>query len=294
MTAMGTEHPVLRDLWDFGDLEGSRKRFEELADTAAVGDDPGYLAEVLTQIARTYGLQQRFDDADAVLDRVDAMLTDQMPAASVRSRLERGRVRNSAGERAESVPLFAEALEQAQRAGLDDLAVDAAHMLGIVEPGDEGIAWNERALEMADASPDPSAQRWKGSLLNNLGWAYHDRGEHAEALAMFERCLAYFTANGPDERAAIARWSIAKMDRHLGRTTEALEIQRDLLERPDHRDNEYEGYAREELAECLLALGRGEEAKPHFARAYELLHTDPWLARDEAPRLDRLRELGGV
>lgn len=294
MTAMGTEHPVLRDLWDFGDLEGSRKRFEELADTAAVRDDPGYLAEVLTQIARTYGLQQRFDDADAVLDRVDAMLTDQMPAASVRSRLERGRVRNSAGERAESVPLFAEALEQAQRAGLDDLAVDAAHMLGIVEPGGEGIAWNERALEMADASPDPSAQRWKGSLLNNLGWAYHDRGEHAEALAMFERCLAYFTANGPDERAAIARWSIAKMDRHLGRTTEALEIQRDLLERPDHRDNEYEGYAREELAECLLALGRGEEAKPHFARAYELLHTDPWLARDEAPRLDRLRELGGV
>jgi tetratricopeptide (TPR) repeat protein len=167
-------------------------------------------------------------------------------------------------------------------------------MLGIVEPGDAGIAWNERALAMAEASSDPSAQRWKGSLLNNLGWAYHERGEHDAALGMFKRCLEYFTENGPEERAAIALWSAAKMDRHLGRTTNALVIQRELLERPDHRDNAYEGYAREELAECLLALGRADEARPEFARAYELLHTDPWLARDEAPRLDRLRELGGV
>jgi tetratricopeptide (TPR) repeat protein len=285
---------VLRDVWDFGDPEGSRGRFEELAERPGVRTDPGYLAEVMTQIARTYGLQQRFDEADAVLDRVNATLTADTPAASVRSRLERGRVRNSAGQRVESVPLFAEALKQAQRAGLDDLAVDAAHMLGIVEPGEAGIAWNERALDMAEGSPDPAAQRWKGSLLNNLGWTYHDRGDHAAALEMFERCLAYHTENGPDERAAIARWSIAKMDRHLGRTTDALNIQRELLERPDHRDNANEGYAREELAECLLALGRADEARPQFARAYELLHTDPWLARDEAPRLDRLRELGGV
>lgn len=212
----------------------------------------------------------------------------------MRSRLERGRVRNSSGHPADSVPLFTEALEYAQAAGLDDLAVDAAHMLGIVEPGDAAIAWNERALQMAEASADPAAQRWKGSLLNNLGWAYHDRGDHAGAREMFERCLAYHTENEQDELASIARWSIAKMDRHLGRTTEAVEIQRALLERPDHRDNAMEGYAREELAECLLLEGHAELARPEFARAYELLHTDPWLARDEAPRLQRLRELGGL
>jgi len=291
---MASDLPVLRDLWDFGDPEGSRKRFEDLAAAPAAEADPGYRAEVLTQIARTYGLQQRFEEADAVLDRVDATLTPQMSAASVRSRLERGRVRNSAGEPAASVPFFTEALEQAQSAGLDDLAVDAAHMLGIVEPDAAGIAWNERALEMAEASADPAAQRWKGSLLNNLGWAYHDRGEHDAARGMVERCLAYHTENGPDDRAAIARWSVAKMNRFVGRTQEALKIQSELLERPDHRDNELEGYAREELAECLLALGRAGEAQPHFARAYELLHTDPWLARDEAARLERLRDLGGL
>jgi tetratricopeptide (TPR) repeat protein len=279
----------LRDVWDFGDPEGSRKRFEELAQQAT---DDGARAEVLTQIARTYGLQQRFEEADEVLDRVDAMLTPDMAAASVRSALERGRVRNSAGSPADSVPLFTAALDRAQRAGLDDLAVDAAHMLGIAEPDAAGIHWNERALAMAEASADSDAQRWKGSLLNNLGWAYHDRGENAEAREMFQRCLAFFTEHGPDDRAAIARWSVAKMDRHLGRTQEALEAQTALLERDDHRDNALEGYAREELAECLLALGRGDEARPQFARAYELLHTDLWLARDEAGRLERLRTLG--
>jgi tetratricopeptide (TPR) repeat protein len=291
VTGMADE-PVLRDVWALGNPEGSRKRFEELADQARERGDTAYLAEVSTQIARAYGLQQRFDEADAVLDEVDGMLTDEMPAASVRSRLERGRIRNSAGDPAASVPLFSGALEQAQRAGLDDLAVDAAHMLGIVEPGDASIDWNERALEMAEESSDPQAQRWKGSLYNNLGWAYHDRGDHAAALGVFERCLAYFTETGQDDRTAIARWSIAKMYRFVGRTQEAVEIQRELLDRPDHRNNEFEGYAQEELAECLLALGR--DAKAHFARAYELLHTDPWLSRDEAPRLERLRELGGL
>src|SRR5262245_26748605 len=106
---MGSDLPVLREVWDFGDLDGSRKRFEELAETATAQGDSAYAAEVLTQIARTYGLQQRFDDADELLDRVDGQLTDEMPAASVRSRLERGRVRNSSGDPAASVPLFTEA-----------------------------------------------------------------------------------------------------------------------------------------------------------------------------------------
>lgn len=290
---MGSDLPVLRDVWDFDDPEGSRKRFEELAERAAEVNDTGYRLEALTQVARTYGLQQRFDEADALLDDVDGQLTPGMTAAFVRSRLERGRVRNSSGHPADSVAPFTEALRAAQPAGLDDLAVDAAHMLGIVAPDEAGIAWNERALAMAEGSADPLARRWKGSLLNNLGWTYHDRGDHAAALGMFERCWAYFAENGPDARAAMARWSIAKMYRFVGRTAEALEIQRELLERADHRDNANEGYAREELAECLLALGRADEARPEFARAWELLHTDPWLARDEAPRLERLKELAG-
>ena len=38
--------------------------------------------------------------------------------------------------------------------------------------------------------------------------------------------------------------------------------------------NEPDGYFHEELAECLHASGRADEAKPHFRRAYEELSKD--------------------
>jgi branched-chain amino acid transport system ATP-binding protein len=47
----------------------------------------------------------------------------------------------------------------------------------------------------------------------------------------------------------------------------------------------------EEIAECLLALKRPEEAKSYFARAYELLSKDKWLVAEEPKRLERLRDL---
>ena len=47
------------------------------------------------------------------------------------------------------------------------------------------------------------------------------------------------------------------------------------------------------MAECLLALGRGDEARTHFARAYAELSKDQWLAESEPARLGRLAQLGG-
>lgn len=54
------------------------------------------------------------------------------------------------------------------------------------------------------------------------------------------------------------------------------------------------GYVEEEIGECLLALDREEEAQPHFARAYAILHGDLWLKRDQPERLNRLASLGRV
>jgi hypothetical protein len=75
----------------------------------------------------------------------------------------------------------------------------------------------------------------------------------------------------------------------VGRPAEALEIQRQL-----HQEcasaNAPDGYVEEEIAECLLALGRAEEAKPHFAEAFALLEK-PLTDQGEAARLARLREL---
>jgi len=107
---------------------------------------------------------------------------------------------------------------------------------------------------------------------------------------MFEKTLAFHEQGERAFPAGIARWSIAKMYRFLGRIDEALALQRELLESPERRDKPAEGYTHEEIGECLLLLGRADEARPHFARAWQLLHADVWLQRDEPARLARLKE----
>ena len=59
---------------------------------------------MLTQIARTEGLQREFEEAHAILDTVEAMLTDEMGVPRIRYLLERGRVYNSSNQREKSKP----------------------------------------------------------------------------------------------------------------------------------------------------------------------------------------------
>jgi tetratricopeptide (TPR) repeat protein len=91
----------------------------------------------------------------------------------------------------------------------------------------------------------------------------------------------------------IALWAEARTLRSLGRVEEALALQQELLREFDTL-GEPDGYVYEELAECLAALGHDDEARPYFARAYETLSRDPWLAESEPARLERLRDLGAA
>jgi len=285
--------PSFDALWNFDDPAGTETRFRELLAKAKESADPGYAAELQTQIARTQGLQQKFDEAHATLDRVDASLKPDMKTAKVRSLLERGRVFNSSGKAKESIPIFKEALRVAQESGLENYAIDAVHMLGIAEKGRESLNWNLEAIRLAEAAKDPKARRWLGPLYNNTGWTYFDMGQYAEALKLFERDIEFRRQSATNVEVGIARWSAAKMLRHLGRVDESLKLQMELLEDPDRKNNDSEGYTREEIGECLLLLKRSGEAGPYFARAWELLHNDPWLSRDEPDRLARLKRLGG-
>ncbi|MEM6553320.1 MAG: tetratricopeptide repeat protein [Planctomycetota bacterium] len=289
-----SDHPSkdIDRLWDYQDPAGTRTQFHELLASHALKDDPAFRAEVLTQIARTHGLEQNFDAGHQTLDEADALTTDQTPRPRVRSLMERGRLHDSSGNPKQSIPFFEKALTLAKDTGLEPLAVDAAHMLGIVCEGDAALTWTEHALKLADEATHPDARAWRGTLYNNLGWTYHKGNRHEDALRMFEQSLQAETDAGHTKYIAIARWSIAKMQRFLGQPEQAIQTQEELLEGPDRQNNASEGYTREEIGECLLILGRNHEAAPHFARAWELLHTDRWLQRDEPDRLERLRRLG--
>jgi tetratricopeptide (TPR) repeat protein len=61
--------------------------------------------------------------------------------------------------------------------------------------------WTQRGLELAER--EPSAAYWAGPLLNNLGWAYFDTGEHEQALELFERALEV-RRRDPENQDAIA------------------------------------------------------------------------------------------
>jgi tetratricopeptide (TPR) repeat protein len=280
----------IAELWDFDRPDVSEERFRA-ALVAATGSDALVLR---TQLARALGLRRRFEEAAAELDAVP---DNGDPLVRTYRELERGRVLNSGGDPDGARAHFLTALAEAEAAGLDHLAADAAHMMAIVEPGEAQIPWAERALAIAGASADPRARRWIGSVSHNLGWTLHGLGRHEEALAVWRRALAFreeqfgeeqFREEQGDAGALhIAQWTVARGLRSLGRYEEALAIQRDLAGRVDS-----DGYVREELGELLLALGRPDEARPHFAAAYALLSQDEWLAADEPDRLARLAALG--
>jgi tetratricopeptide (TPR) repeat protein len=285
--------PDIDSVWDFDHPDASEAAFAALLPLARASGDPDYLAQLLTQVARAEGLQMKFDHASRTLDEAEAMITAETPTARVRLLLERGRVLNSSKRREESKPFFLEAWDLARETGAGGLAVDAAHMLGIVERGDASVAWNEKAIAYAEGSNDPKARRWLGSLYNNLGWTWHDGGYAERALGLFQKALAAREAEGEPGLIRIARWCVARALRSLGKLDEALSIQRRLL-----AENEAagapDGYVHEEIGEILLARGDETGAGPHFAAAWKVLSEDPWLRRDETARLERMRRLGGL
>lgn len=289
--------PDFEALWDYGNPAATESRFLEALAQAEATASLDYLAQLETQIARTQGLRADFDTAASWLDRAEARCADaeargeDVRTARVRLLLERGRCLNSSGRPADSVPLFEQALAQAEAAGLENLAVDAAHMLGIAVPGADGLDWNLGAIARAEAATDPQARRWLGSLYNNTGWSLHDLGRFDEALDLFEKSLDFRLAQAAAKPIRIAQWCVARCLRSLGRNDEALA--RQLALRDDFAaTGEDDGFVHEELGELYLLAGRPDEARPEFAAAFRLLGQDPLFARNEAARLERLQALG--
>ena len=275
--------------WNFADPAASEVAFRKALASPHDLDDELTLQ---TQIARTYSLRARFDDAHALLDRIEPRLSGAGAEPRVRYLLERGRTFRSAQAPERALPLFVEATDRAQAAGLDALEIDAMHMVALVEPGSEAqLDWNRRALALARASSDPLAQRWEASLANNIGWTLAGAGRYDEALASFETALAARERTGKADDIRSARWMIARTLRSMSRHDEALAILRDL-EREGEASGDRDGYVFEEIGENLLAQHDDAAARPYFAKAWTLLDADHSLDRPGEERLQRLQRLG--
>jgi tetratricopeptide (TPR) repeat protein len=189
----------LRHLWDFYDLDATEQRFRGQLEHESEGAGR---AEVLTQLARVDGLRNDFDACDRLLEQAES-LAGSSAVAKVRIDLERGRKLRSSGDAERALPLFEAAFAHACDSGEHYLAGDAAHMCALAVSEDLAAMeeWTRRGLELGEREPD--AAYWAGPLLNNLGWACFDAGEHAHALELFERALEA-RKRDPENQDAIA------------------------------------------------------------------------------------------
>ena len=203
-----------RPHWQFDDPVASAATFRGLAEAAS---EPFERALWQTQLARALGLAGRLDQGHSVLDSIGA----NSPELDAWSAIERGRLHRSAGQPDLARPFFETSCELALQNHLDALRVDALHMLALVSPIDEQIALTKQAITESQASADPQARAWLGSLLNNLGVALGDKDDWQAALEVFEQGLEVQKANGDQERISIARFMVGKALRKLGKIDQA-------------------------------------------------------------------------
>jgi tetratricopeptide (TPR) repeat protein len=259
------------ELWDYSKPELSEQRFREALASASADD-----ALILqTQIARTYGLRSQFSQAQAVLAGIEPQILSASTRARVHYYLEMGRTHASAAHSPESQTpdvkelarsAYLRAFELARDARLDRLAIDALHMMTFVDTaGEEQIEWNRRALEYMQASSQPEAKKWEGSLRNNMGYALHSLGHYEQALQEFELALAVRQRDGNAQSIRIAWWMIAWTLRTMSRLDEALAIQLRLESECDAA-GEPDPYVYEELEHLYRALEDTEQAEIYAER----------------------------
>jgi len=260
----------VNSLWDYGKPEVSEERFRAALDGASEDDK----LILQTQIARTFGLRREFVKAREVLAAVERALSQASAEVQVRYFLELGRsycspvhpqeLRTPENvERARAS--FLRAYELAASARLDFLAVDALHMMPVVdaEP-DRQVEWNEKALAYLESSDQPEVKGWEGSLRNNVGYAKRLKGDYEAALRQFQLSREAHDRAGRARNVRIADWMIARTYRDQKRFSEAIAMQLDL-ERAWDAENEPDPYVFEELEQLYRELGDDKRAQ-HYAQ----------------------------
>jgi len=261
----------LSTIWEFNKPEASEEHFRS-ALAAASGDDVLILQ---TQIARTYGLRKDFVEAQKILSEIEPQIHNAGGEAQAHYYLELGRTYSSATHSPDSQTpearesarsAYMHAFELAQNGKLDALAIDALHMMPFIDTSpQEQIDWNRKAISVMQASSQPEAKKWAGSLHNNIGYALHLAGQYDDALAEFKLALAAHEKNGKTGPIRIAHWMIAWTLRALGKTKEAIEIQL-RLEKECDEARDPDPYVFEELELLYQAINDTEKAEYYAAR----------------------------
>jgi len=277
-------------LWNYNNPAETEVKFREALEKTSPEKDLSEHLQLLTQLARTQSLQRKFPEAHEILDGVGRQLTEEQHIEHIRYFLERGRTFNSSGDKRNAEICFRTSLVIAKNLNQDFYVIDALHMLAIISTPQIAVGINEEALLFAENSKEERAKEWLGSLYNNLGWSYFDKGEYEKALSIFLRALKWREDKKQEKAIFIAKWCVARTLRAVERFEDALKVQLALFEESVNT-GQNDGYVHEELGELFLLKNDKQKSAFHFQKAYEMLSADPYLAQNEKARLDRMKEL---
>ncbi|MBG9389893.1 tetratricopeptide repeat protein [Caenimonas aquaedulcis] len=262
---------ILSGLWDYAKPAVSEGRFRA-AMAGASSDDVLILQ---TQIARTYGLRHDFAKARELLQSIELQVASASPEAKVRWHLEMGRTYASPAHAAESQSPeareaarlhYLRAFELAKQARIDVLAVDALHMMPMVdtEPAAQ-LDWDLKAIAYMEQSDQPDAKGWEAALRNNVGHAKRLQGDYEEALRQFRLSLAAHERKGNAYAVRVAHWMIARTYRDQKKFDDAIAIQL-RLEQEWAAAGEPDPYVFEELEQLYAATGDTARARLYGER----------------------------
>lgn len=242
----------VHSIWSFADAAGSEARFRAALDSS-VPKDQGVL---WTQIARAQGLQGRWQEAEESLEQALLVAGDQ-PEVRVRYHLESGRLKFSVAHNPDEVSPedeqrarehYSQAFELGKAHRFDYLAVDALHMLAVVERDvEDQVIANYRAVNYMAECDTADARRWEGSLRHNLGYTLHSLGRDDEAIVQYQQSLKAREEAGNASGVRIAKWMIARSLRAMGDLSEALSMQR-ALQKELEAVGETDSYVDEEIS----------------------------------------------
>jgi tetratricopeptide (TPR) repeat protein len=297
--AKGAKLQELDRLWNPNDATGSKAAFTALIPEAEslASKDRSSLIELHSLIARCEGTGGDFRAARASLEKSKQLLDESQAVYRVSARLrwlvEKARVLVLERTPSQAHAALTEAWALAINSGEDDLAVEVAQQFAAIESQKMQLEWIRKGIELAESSPSPRAKRWLGSLYASWGWKLYDVRQFESALEKFHTALRHFKAAGTARELFVAKWSVGKVLRALGKLEEALGSQQVLLAElgiGGARD----GRLYEEIAECLQALKRAPEAQLYFELAYRELIGDEWAKENQPQMLKRMKDLGKV
>lgn len=289
----------LDSYWNPLDAPASEANFRRLLPTAeqVAAKDPSYLIELISWMARAQALQKNLADSRTSLERAEKLLSERTatyPAATrIRWLLEKSRLHILEKTPSQARALLEEAWNLAIEFKEDFFAVEVAQMMAAIEPQKAQQEWLSRAIEISEKSSSEKTKRWLGTLYPTWAWKLYDVRQFEKSLQVFRKALAHLKTHGTSREVFVAQWSIGKVLRALGKTEEALLIQKELLTELG-TEGTRDGRLFEELAECLQTLNRSVEAQPYFELAYRELSGDEWITDNQPLKLKRMKDLGKV